>query len=418
MTRFLSESLKAPEPIFHIQLKSLEEAHGHPCHDIRLSNDIMHMNHQKLMELGLDPHDTTGKELYQALLNKFNQDDAYLYKKFRSYAASYISAEAELNAGMIAFIKQELDLPASYALKTAKFKSLIKKNSPKKSLKQLGYRSLDAYLRHESPGLILLAAELFESKSWWQQLYQQYKMLQSLDFELKPLSLIQPTASKSWHKISSHLTSASNNRIYCYKELGVVTILPIENSRINRGDTFVSLLNILQSIISINSASNYLQIRQMQPDFGKHLLTVVKGEPQLKSELFNQHVPWYLVQKLFDGKSNNNDMIFDYYQIELKKTWNSIGQIMKELDQSLNFWWKSEISGIVENGLAISMNVFDVAVNVLQSLPFEKRLIANFQQSLWQELLLQYMNPQVIERAVQQPRFFGSMIPVYQTITN
>ena len=39
MTRFLSETLGAHEPDFRLGLKRLEQAHGHPNHDIRLSVD-------------------------------------------------------------------------------------------------------------------------------------------------------------------------------------------------------------------------------------------------------------------------------------------------------------------------------------------------------------------------------------------
>jgi hypothetical protein len=64
MTRFLSESLQAPEPFFRLSLKRLEAMNGNPSNDISLSTNILHETQAKLAYLGLDPINTTAKELY------------------------------------------------------------------------------------------------------------------------------------------------------------------------------------------------------------------------------------------------------------------------------------------------------------------------------------------------------------------
>jgi hypothetical protein len=48
----------------------------------------------------------------------------------------------------------------------------------------------------------------------------------------------------------------------------------------------------------------------------------------------------------------------------------------------------------------VSCNIVDVALNVCNNVPFEKRLVHNFQHSLWHELLLRYLHHDAIEQTV------------------
>src|ERR1700704_5633190 len=75
MTRYLSLALGATEPVFSQSIEQLEQASGRPSTDIRLSSEMMQHARTKIAELGLDPSDTTGPELYNALREKLHQDE-------------------------------------------------------------------------------------------------------------------------------------------------------------------------------------------------------------------------------------------------------------------------------------------------------------------------------------------------------
>ncbi|HEX7632869.1 MAG TPA: hypothetical protein VF401_00935, partial [Candidatus Saccharimonadales bacterium] len=150
MTRFLSESLQAPEPFFRLGLKHLESANGHPGTDIRFSTEVLQSTQAKLRELGLDPKDTTAQELYHVLEQRIKEDDARLTRTLRTRAATHVSAEAEVTAGMIHALKELPDSKQCFALKPSVLKAILKKTPPKKAMKALGYRSLDSFLKHES----------------------------------------------------------------------------------------------------------------------------------------------------------------------------------------------------------------------------------------------------------------------------
>jgi hypothetical protein len=374
MTRFLSESLNAPEPSFRLQLRELEAANGAPNADIRLSADVAQATRSKLLELGLDPKDTTPKELYQSLANKMAADDVRLTRLLQTRAATHISAEADVIGGLVHLLKEAEKKETSFALKPVKFKALIKKLPPRKAMKQLGYRSVDSLLRHEAPALILTAQ----------------------DFETRPLSIIH-AEGKRWTELAQTAATHHKNTVFDFRELGAVVLLPLP-SNAPVGSVMASLMLAVQAIGEIASSSNYLQVCQVRPYFGAQVLTVVDGEPKLPSHLFNQPVPWQLIQRSLSRLSSSlHEDLFEPHLPFSDMNWRSLGHALHDIEPSLAFWNGCEHLGIVHESRAVSMHVLDVALNLCNQVSFEDRIVHYFQQSLWHELLLRYLQPKALE---------------------
>ena len=81
MSRLLSDLLEATEPMFSLAIRQLEEVSGASGADIRLSAEIIGQVQLKTKQLGLDPNDTTGKELYYALMEHVRKNDIHLMQK-------------------------------------------------------------------------------------------------------------------------------------------------------------------------------------------------------------------------------------------------------------------------------------------------------------------------------------------------
>ena len=75
MSRFLQLILGAQEPMFSAGLTQLEKTTGHSGVDTRLIADITEKAHGIMRRLGLDTRDTTGRELYFALMAAVNHGD-------------------------------------------------------------------------------------------------------------------------------------------------------------------------------------------------------------------------------------------------------------------------------------------------------------------------------------------------------
>jgi ribokinase len=77
MTKFLQELLTTNEPLFPTALAQLEKSTGNAGIDVRLIADIRHKAHEVMRKLGLDPADTNGHELYQALNSFIMRTDRF-----------------------------------------------------------------------------------------------------------------------------------------------------------------------------------------------------------------------------------------------------------------------------------------------------------------------------------------------------
>src|SRR5487761_1518741 len=178
MTRVLSELLGAKEPGFRQGLRQLEQAGGGPSADIRLSSEILQATQSAVRELGLDPRDTTGPELYNALLERAKQDDKTVRELLGADADDKdLTLRVQRLVGKLDISKK------TFALKSIAAKRLLKKNPPKKAMKQLGYRSIDSMLKHEPVAQLYAAAAIAETPAWHRQLLNSYKQLLPTDFE-------------------------------------------------------------------------------------------------------------------------------------------------------------------------------------------------------------------------------------------
>lgn len=77
MAQFLQRLLDTSAPTFPLALRQLEEATGRSGVDVRLIADITHAAHGVMRRLGLDPADTTARELYLALNAYIEKETAH-----------------------------------------------------------------------------------------------------------------------------------------------------------------------------------------------------------------------------------------------------------------------------------------------------------------------------------------------------
>jgi hypothetical protein len=399
MTRFLSESLQAAEPAFRAGLNRLEAANGHPNTDIRFTAEVRQATQAKLRELGLDPHDTTAQELYHVLQERIKTDDARLNRVLRTRAATHISAEADVVAGMVHTLEELPDSKRSFALKPSVLKTLLKSQPPKKAMKQLGYRSLDSFLKHESPALILAAAWLSESAGWQRRWLEQYKDLKAADFEDRRIALLRPD-SRRWQQLSASVVSQNQHNLLAFKEAAALVFLPLPDNA-PPGTTTASLALALHQLNEIRAAGTFLKLCQVRPDFGRQVRTVADDETLLKSRALDRPVPWNLIQRHYaEYRSSHSVEAFEPHLRLEDIAWHPIEQTLAAIEPGFKFWQGSAHLGLLHQGEAVSLNLVDAALNFCNGLPFEQRVLQYYRHSLWNELLLRYLHHDAVEQTI------------------
>jgi hypothetical protein len=397
MTRYLSQSLGAPEPAFGHSIEELERASGRPSADIRLSSEIMQRVRTKLAELGLDPSDTTGPELYNALHERLKHDELTVRHTLN------IALDASANE-VLTSVQQFLtkhDAPKRcYALKLSVAKRLLKKKMPKAVMKALGYRSVDSLLKHEPVAQILALAELAESATWLRAYHAQYAKLSPTDFESREIAIFAPQSQRWVKAVAAHVTQARHNILH-FKELGAVVILPLETAV--DGLAITSILLVLTYLNDIRAYSSYMKLRQVKQDFGAVIKATVDAEPLTSARLLGQPVPWRMIQQFY-GRINRNyhPEVFEPHIQPEDLSWYNAEDALAAIAPQLAFWQDTQHLCALHEGQPVSMNMLDVALSFCNHLHFTDRIVHFVRDRLWHELMMRYLNQENLEAAVTQ----------------
>ncbi|MDB5169637.1 MAG: hypothetical protein JWN82_33 [Candidatus Saccharibacteria bacterium] len=399
MTRILSELLQADQPHFQLQLRALERASGHKNTDIKLSVEVVQAVKEKIRDLGLDKDDTTSEELYHMLLQRVSQDDVRLERALRTRAATYVSADADLMAGMVHALKQDADVVKCFAIKSSVLKRNLKKLAPKRVQKGLGYRSLDAMLRAESPATLVGAALIIESAAWRKSWIEAYKQLSPTDFEEHALRILSPTTQR-WQSLSQKMVHNRAHTVLGMSELGALILLPLPQDR-PAGMVVASLALALHEINSIAAHTTYLRASQVHGDFAHRVQAVARGGVQLQTPVSQQTMSWQLVQQYFSRvKAAVNEDVFGPYVQAADFQWRNVEERLADICPSMEFWKQTDYLSFLQQGKRVSMNVLDTAINACNALAYEYRVSQHAQQALWHELTLRYLDHESLEAAV------------------
>lgn len=414
----LSQMLGAREPAFRLGLKQLERASGGASEDIRLTSEVIRNRRDCLKQLGLDPDDTTGRELYAALMQRVKEDsevfDSLLGLGEKAQGAGeddnimpYIDRFVRaLQPARPADSPDASDAKAAskvFALKAATAKRLLRAHPPKRALKQLGYRSIESVLKHEPATLLFAAAAIAEKAPWHKSMQAAYKKLKPSDFELREVQILAPQADR-WQKLSYEYVNFHKNAVMSFREQGAVVLLPLSAGQVRGASLAVTLL-VLQAINDIRAASTYLKLHLVRPDFAAVVARVaaVHTEPLTKAEVGGSYLPWKLVHYYFarHPEAYNPD-IFEPHVHQEDLQWHAAEDSLAELHPRFSFWQSAACAGLLERGEMISFNLLDAVLSFCNTLPFEQRLIHAARGRLWQELMLRYMRQSNIEQAVHQ----------------
>ncbi|HUC89306.1 MAG TPA: hypothetical protein VMR45_00730 [Patescibacteria group bacterium] len=397
MTRFLSEVLGAAEPAFSQSIRQLERAAGTPSADIRLTSEIMGQMRQKIASLNLDPSDTNGPELYSALRERLKSDES----KIRTALAIADDASGSDVISKVQRFVEKYDLPKRcFALKSSVAKKLLKKKIPKNAMKQLGYRSADSMLKHESVASIYAAAIMVETESWHRNFREQYVKLAPTDFEMRKISVVSPS-SKHWEKMASKFVNAARHNILSFPELGAIVLLPIDQAV--DGLAITTLLLTLEELNGILAHSSYTKLQQVKPDFGRIIQKSSVAEPFTSATLAGQPVPWRMIQRYYAKYTEAyHPEIFEPHVQPEDMQWCISENVLASIEPSLDFWKDTQCLGLLYNGDIVSCNVLDVALSYCNHLPFKDRVVHFLRNNLWHELMMRYLNQDNLEAAVHK----------------
>ena len=375
------------EPALRAQLQQLEKAAGLPGADIRLMMEIIGQTRAKMRELGLDPHDTTGQELYASLQVRLRDDEARL----RSGLGLADTASPSDVLEVVTKRLGKLPLPTqTFVVKQSVMRTLLKKLQPKNTMKKLGYRSMDSMLKHEPVAQLLAAASLLESREWNRRRFEAYRKLKSRDFEVKPAAFLMPTA-KQWPVVAANFADQHKHNLLAVPELGTVIILPLERDL--PGLAVTTFLLAMNSINDMRSLGSYLKLQQVRPDYGDVFASAIRSEPLTSAEVAGQPLPWKLIHWFYgQGHSPYHPEAFEPHVQPDDLAWHHGETVLAEQYPPLEFWVGNQILALLDGPHPVSLNMLDVALSVCNELDYGQRIVHHMRLGLGRELMARYLN--------------------------
>lgn len=401
MSRTISELLGATEPLFSLSIKQLEDVSGNPSADIRLTAEIAGHIRIKAGELGLDPDDTTPKELHYALLAKIEEHDKHLV---RQIGGSDPNNVLELMP-LMKKAWEKVDTPKScWVLKKTVARSMLKKMPPRNIMAHLGYRSVDSMLKHEKLAEIYGALRFAENPDWLNQFNELYKTLKPHDFETRKIEVVEMSLER-WGDIAAPFIHKKRHNITHLKELGVILMLPINKDANLRGITIFTLPLLFHYLQEIRLYSAFFKMQQVKPDFGKIIVETLIADPGKHAVMAGQHVHWRVIQRYFGKleKEKHPEVFQPHVQPE-DLHWRKAEDLLYSLAPELEFWRDMDYVAVMDkkDKRPVTLNMLDVAASYVNQSSYAERAIYHFREALWNEVFMRYMGQEVLEKQILQ----------------
>lgn len=377
----------AAEPTFRAQLQRLEQAAGLPGADIRLMMQVVNETRTKIRDLGLDPQDTTGPELYRALQSRLRADEGRIRTALGLAEDASASQVIEASRKYLDSLKIHTQ---SFAIKRPVMRALLKKLQPKATMKKLGYRSMDSMLKHEAVAQLLAAAIMIESPDWQRRRIEAYKKLKATDFEVRRACFHVP-GTKHWPELTTQYVAKHKHNMMVLPELGAVVLFPMEQDL--PGLAITTLTLSVHSVNDMRSLGSYLKLQQVRPDFGQLFAASIQHEPIAATELAGESLPWKVVQWFYGhGHSTYHPDAFEPHVQPEDLTWHEAEDVLAGLHPAMEFWQGGQLLALLDGNQPVSLNLLDVALGVCNGIDYADRIVHHMRLNLGRELLARYLH--------------------------
>lgn len=393
----LSELLLAEEPVFTLALRQLEEESGKPGIDVRLTAEIIGQIKMKTKELGLDPDDSTGKEIYHALENHVAEDNKRITKQLLGLPEN----ETEIRKLVPPMVKiaQKSKVPKKcWVLKRSVAKKLLKKMPPKQMMKHLNYRSIDSMLKNEPFDEMYTALRFSEGGDWLNEYNELFKTVKPTDFEVRDISVVEMDHDK-WVDMAKDYAKKKRHNVTHTKEMGVIVVLPMHVSHM-RGLPLKTLPLLFHYINEIRLYSAFFKLKSTHPKFGAEVVETLIADPGKHSVMAGQHVHWRVIQRYFGKlKDEKHPEAFQPHVQPEDLHWRKAEEAMYDLDEKMEFWRDLDFVATQVPGSEkpVAFNLLDVAFAYSNEENYTNRYVYHFRESLWNEVFMRYMGESVLE---------------------
>lgn len=398
MAKFLRDLLDAEEPIFSMAIKQLEKASGSHAADAKLIGDIIAKAHDRMRQLGLDPIDTTGPELYQALLARIKRDNERVTKMLGAHDSSDVRELVPLlvdAANKVDFNRKV------FVLKHEKAKQFLRQMPPKSLMQHLGYDDIEAMFNGEDFDELYTALRFSEGAEWLNAYNECLKTVTADDYEERDIRILAMDHDK-YVDLAEHFTQKKLHNVTHTKELGVIVVVPLRQSH-SKGLTLKTLPLLLHYLNEVKLYSNFFKLKSRSPHFGEIVVTTLIADPGTASQMAGQYVHWRVIQRYFGKlKDESHKEDFEPHVHPEDLHWRNAEDLLYQIDPKLDFWRDIDYVALYMDNMPVSFNFVDVSFSHANDMSYESRYVYHMRESLWNEIFIRYMSYPNLEKQILQ----------------
>lgn len=390
MSKLISNLLGADPISFNRMINRLEHVSVQKGIDVGLTAEIITQTREKSRSLGLDPTDTTPKELYFALLAKAAEHGELL----RSRLGITDTTSQESAAKKIAIHSEELlKKDDVVVIQSMAVKKILKSVPPKKTLKTLNFRSIDSVLKRENPLLVYALAKKLEDKTWHSQVLARIKRLDSRDAHEASIQVL--SLPKEWLK---KLDKVSFDKvIQPVPEIGCILILPTMPLTV-KGSVLLTTVLVLQAGQKLAIESLPFRAKSMRISLEKLLPDITAGVLDDLTPIHGLVPTWSTVYRLLAEQSKHLVPDFEFILGDLH--WESTETRLSLLVPECDFWLNTHYLGFFVSPLPVSLHLIDVSASLVLDKDYESQVVSHLRSSLWNELQIRYLKHDSLEKRV------------------
>lgn len=386
MAKVLRDLLGAEEPLFSTALAQLEKASGHKAADVRLISDILHLAHDRMRRLKLDPSDSTGREIYQGLMNRVARDNLHLAEAIGGKKPENIEHMVPLMvdaANKVTFPRKV------FVLKHAVAKKLIKKMPPENLIKTLGYASVDELLEHEDFDQVYASLRFSEGAEWLEEYDGLFRHVTAKDYEERDLRIV--VMDQKYAPLARHFVAKKLHNVTHVKEMGVIVVVPMEQESM-RGLALKTLPLLLHYMNEVKLYSTFFKKQAHKKHFGDIVMNTLIADSSHIAQMAGATIHWRVIQRYFGklGGEEHPEAFQPHVQPE-DLHWRRAEDLLFEIDPELEFWRDLDYVALEKDGYPVAFNLFDISFAYSNREPYERRYAYHMRESLWNEIFIRYM---------------------------
>ncbi|MDO8336032.1 MAG: TIGR00730 family Rossman fold protein [Candidatus Saccharibacteria bacterium] len=397
MSKFLRDLLDAEEPIFSLSLRDLEKASGHQAVDVKLIADITRETHAATKELGLDHKNTTGKELYQALLARIAADNERVTKLIGGHDSDDVRHIVPFLVDAANKVKFNRKV---FVLKHDKAKDLLRQMPPQKLMERLGYKDIEDLFNGENFSEMYTALRFSEGPDWLNEYDELFKSVTASDYEERDIEIVVMDHDK-YVDLAEHFVEKKLHNVTHTKELGVIVVVPMKAERV-KGLTLKTLPLLFHYMNEVKLYSTFFKLKsKTSKHFGETVMETLIADPGKAAQMAGQHVHWRVIQRYF-GKLKDESHLeaFEPHVQPEDLHWRRAESLLYELDPEMSFWKNRDWVGMDFDGRPVTLNFVDVALSYSNNISYQDRYVYHFRESLWNELFARYMGMPNLEHQI------------------